>query len=72
MPINVLTHASRTVRFLKPPDLALCTNLPSPARIAGISASVGGVNSTLAYFAKISNFGLAIINPSEKKNRFNQ
>lgn len=65
-----LTVASFTVTFFHAPVLNPLTNRAIPSRIAGISAGVGGVNSTLAYFRKVLNFGVPWrTRPSEKKKK---
>ena len=46
---KVLSQASRTVKFLYEPVLALAISLEIPDRIAGISLGEGGTNSTMAY-----------------------
>lgn len=67
-PTRVLRVACLTVCCFHAPDLALLINLLIPALIWGISLSLGGANSTLAYFMKMLNFGLALASAA-KKNR---
>lgn len=54
-----LTYTTLTVKFLHLPDLALLINCVKPLDTSGISAGVGGLNSTLAYFQKVVKRGFA-------------
>lgn len=55
--INILTFTVVSFHFpVRNPVSSFCI----PDRICGISAGLGGANSTLAYFRKRLNLGVAV------------
>jgi len=58
VPTNVFNHASFTVKFLHLNVAVDFSSCPNPFSACGISAGVGGTNSTLAYFTNVASFGL--------------